>query len=75
MWGGKRTPGRLGPIMKPVFRRESSQTEAVVAAKWQERQTCPWRRKGEFMEAGGVRCDLVGLRRAPGWKDPKAIGM
>lgn len=26
------------------------------------------------MEEGGARCDLVGLRRAPRWKDPGALG-
>lgn len=31
--------------------------------------------KGELMEEGGVRCDLVGLRRAQGWEEPQDMGM
>lgn len=27
------------------------------------------------MEEGGVRCDLVGLRHAQGWKEPQDMGM
>lgn len=27
------------------------------------------------MEEGGVRCDLVGLRRAQGWEEPQDMGM
>ena len=76
MWGRKRTPGRLGPVLKPVFGRKSSSIEeAVAATQWHEKQASSPEEERATNGSTGGRCDFAGLRRAPGRKGPEAAGL